>query len=221
LAIDYDPGFASELEAASAPALDYLMLRGARIAFVSTNPTGSFLADRAVKNMKPDHSYESGSHYVNLGYLPGGAAGMQLFAIDPRKAIALDVNRDDAWALFPDIHKIDDFAAVIILTDNAETGRMWIEQTRAALKDKPMLMVISAQAEPMIRPYYDSAQVQGLITGLSGGAYYEDLLQRPNRASRHWNAYGIAALISAFVIFFGGIWNLIAGIRARRSQAEE
>ena len=47
---------------------------------------------------------------------------------------------------------------------------------------KPMLMVISAQAEPMIRPYYDSGQLQGLVTGLAGGKAYEEIINRPGAA---------------------------------------
>jgi len=34
-------------------------------------------------------------------------------------------------------------------------------------------MVISAQAEPMIRPYFDSGQIKGLVSGLSDAKIYE------------------------------------------------
>jgi hypothetical protein len=219
---DYEPGFSGELEAASSPVMDYLMLRGARLAFVSTNATGSFMADRMALNMLGTHTYLSGEQYSNFGYLPGGAAGVQAFASDPRGTIKADILGNDAWSLFPDVQALGDFAVVIILTENADTGRMWIEQAGSLLQGKPLLMVISAQAEPMIRPYYDSGQVQGLVTGLAGGAIYEEALQRPGRARQYWDAYGLAMIAAIVMITLGSAWNLITGWSSRRAeQAEE
>ena len=43
--------------------------------------------------------------------------------------------------------KLSNFAALIVATDNPDTGRLWIEQAQPALGSKPMLMVVSSQAE--------------------------------------------------------------------------
>ncbi len=83
-----------------------------------------------------------------------------------------------AWGTGPlqGIQNLSDFAAVIILTDNADTGRNWIEQAGPRLGSTPMVMIISAQAEPMIRPYFDSGQLKGLVSGLSDAKIYEQTI---------------------------------------------
>ena len=103
-----------------------------------------------------------------------------------------------AWQLPPlqGVQKLSDFAAILILTDNADSGRAWIEQTGSAIGNTPLLMVISAQAEPMLLPYYDSGQIKGLVTGLAGGEAYAQAYIRPD--GTNWSGAALLGLIQCW-----------------------
>jgi hypothetical protein len=110
---------------------------------------------------------------------------------------------------------------VIVLTDNADTARIWVEQTGAILGQTPLLMAISAQAEPMIRPYYDSQQIKGLVTGLAGGKAYEQALQLSGLGQLYWDSYSLGLFVAECIIIFGSLWSLISVWRNRKSAHEE
>jgi len=222
LVFDYEPALSGELEAAAAPVIDHLLFKGPRLAILSTSPTGPILAEHFMKTTQASHGYQSGQGYVNLGYLAGGPAGVLGFAEDPPATAAYTIEGAPAWQTLPlqGIQKLSDFAAVIILTDNADTGRIWIEQAGPYLSTSPMIMVISAQAEPMIRPYYDSQQVKGLVTGLAGGKAYEQAndqaFQGVGLARRYWDAFSVGLFLAVMMILVGGSWSAIAIWGARR-----
>ncbi len=219
MVFDYEPALAGELEAAAAPFVDRLLgLRHPRLTILSTSPTGAALAERFLDDTQERHNYRLEQDYINLGYLPGGAIGILSFAENPRFAMPLP-----DWEFPParDVHRFSDYAAVVLLTDQAETARAWVEQTTLHRDGLPLLVVSSAQAAPMIQPYLLSGQVNGLVSGLHGGAAFEgsDPTGSPVRA--YWDAYNYAILLASLLIVLGGLWNLIAGARARRRALDE
>ncbi|MBU4224668.1 MAG: hypothetical protein KKC71_02465 [Chloroflexi bacterium] len=237
---DYEPALSGELEAAAAPVIDHLLFKAPRLAIISTSPTGPILAERFLKTTQASHrvgaarSYQRsdpvdqrGQGYVNLGYLAGGPAGVLGFAQNPPVTAANSFEGTPAWQMPPlqGVQNLSDFAALIILTDNADTGRIWIEQAGPYLKNSPLLMIISAQAEPMLRPYYDSGQIKGLVTGLAGGKAYEQANEPafpgPGLARRYWDAFSLSLFLAEMMILIGGLWGAMAAWRARRNKPEE
>ncbi len=229
---DYDPALSGEMEAAAAPLMDHLLLNGPRLALISTSPTGPALAERFLHDTNASpliavHNYQSGQQYVNLGYLAGGPSGVQYFADSPSNAAQFTIEGQQAWTLPPlqGVRALSDFAAMIVLTDNADSGRVWIEQTGPMLGNTPMLMVLSAQAEPLILPYYVSGQVKGLVTGLTGGDAYGQIFARPDStlglAEKYWNSFGVGILVAEILIVIGAIWSAVTGWRSRRNKSGE
>lgn len=219
---DYQPALSGEMEAAAESLIDHVLYSGARLTLLSTLPTGPALAERFLDNTQAEHNYQAGLQYINLGYLSGGPAGMLDFAQSPQLAAPLGTDGQPAWGTPPlaGIQTISDYAVVIILTDDSDVGRTWVEQTSNILGDTPLLMVISAQAEPMIRPYYDSGQIQGLVTGLVGGKGYEDAIQVSGAANRYWNAFSTAMLAAIIMISAGAVWSAILTWRERHPRQE-
>jgi len=229
---DYDPALSGELETAAAPLMDHLMLQGPRMTLISTSPTGPALAERLLHDTSASplvagHNYQAGQQYVNLGYLAGGPSGVLYFAISPAKAAPFTLDGQQAWQLPPlqGIQKLSDFAAVIVLTDNADSGRVWIEQAGSTIGNTPILMVISAQVEPLILPYYDSGQIKGLVTGLAGGEAYGQTFVRPDAqtglAQRYWNSFSVGTLVAELLVLVGALWSAFTGWRARRDKSGE
>ncbi len=222
---DYEPAFSGEMTTASAPVLGQLMAKGATLTAVSSLPTGSVQANLLLATYLSSYNYLGSDSFINLGYIPGGAAGIYNFATNPTGTISVDVEGNPVWSgsssFLSDTSQLSDFDAMVILVDGSETAQVWIEQSRLPLGATPLLMVISAQSEPMILPYYDSNQVQGMVTGLFGGAYYEQITASPATARLFWDAFAVAFFVAEIIIVVGGIWALIAAWQSRLARKEE
>ena len=223
LIFDYEPAYSGELEVTAAPMVDNLLFNDAYLVILSTSPTGSTLAEHFLKTTQSQHNNQSGLQYTNLGYLAGGASGVLSFVENPSQTIPKAIDASLPWQtpLLQDIHTLADFRAVIILTDNSDTARIWIEQTNGKLGETPLLMAISAQAEPMIRPYYDSKQINGLVTGLAGGKAYEQALQLSGLGQKYWDSFGSGFFIAEVIIFLGALWSIVSIQKNRKSLRKE
>jgi hypothetical protein len=230
---DYEPARVGEMEVAAAPVFDQMMLlRHPRLTFISTTETGATLAERLISGPLAGHNYQSGIQYLNLGYLPGGQMGIRAFAENPsvtapyafaQSSNLFNFTSIPAWSLPPlqDVTSLSQFAALMLITDNADSARAWIEQTASARGAIPLVVISSAQASPMIQPYYASQQVNGLVSGLYGGALFEqNNAGRPGIARKYWDAYSIGMLLAMALIVGGGLVNLALGINDRTAARE-
>jgi hypothetical protein len=155
--------------------------------------------------------------------LAGGQLGIRAFAQNPAVAAPFDISGQLAWASAPlqDVATLNQFTAMILITDNADAARVWIEQTEPLRGGIPFIIVSSSQATPMIQPYYDSGQVTGIVSGLYGGAIFEQYnAGRPGTARNYWDAYSIGMLIAMSLTLGGGLWNLAVGLRERAALRE-
>jgi len=222
LVCDYEPGLAGELEAAAVPVVDHLMVKGARLVLLSTSPTGPLLGERLLARFQQEHHYRFGEQYTNLGYLAGGPIGMAGFAANPQLAAPLATDNTRAWTskALENVAAYADFSAVVVITDSADTGRAWIEQTAARLNGKPLLIIASAQAEPLLWPYYNSKQVQGLVSGVSGGAFYEVQTGQFKLGRLYWDAFSYSFALAELALLIGGLVSLIIHFRARNGEGD-
>ena len=218
LVFAYQPAYTSELEAAGLPLAGNLLSTGIRLAAVSTLPTGPALAEHFLSQAEKSQALPDTTLTTNLGYLAGGASGVLKFAMDPVTTLPNSLSGCQPWScLLKDVKSLSDFGALVVMTDDPDQARTWIEQASPYLGDKPLVMVISAQAEPLVRPYYESGQVKGLVTGLAGGKAYEQALQIPGLSSQYWNAFSIAMFVAEAALVIGGIWSLVVGLRKLKS----
>jgi hypothetical protein len=224
LAVEYEPGLSGEMEATSASLIDHLMIRGAFLTLVSTSTMGPAQAERLVSvvNNSTGHDYEASSQYVNLGYIPGGPTGLLGFANGPRQILPFALDNSPTWESGPlsNVQDIADFELVVVITESSDSARAWIEQVQPALADTPLIMVVSAQAEPLIRPYYEGSpqQVNGMVTGLAGGASYEKSMPRTSLARKYWDAFSFGLLAAVVLIALGGVVVAAYSSLSKRNQ---
>jgi hypothetical protein len=221
LAFDYEASLSGEMNLSAAPVIDHLVAKQARLVIVSTIPAGPVLGQQLIEvAAQKQPGYSLANKTINLGYMAGGATSLQEFALDPQKTTpyALNATEGDiqvahAWEnqALVGVTRLQDFAAIIVLTDNAETGRAWVEQVQPNLGNTPMLAVVSAQAAPVMQPYYESSQIKGMVAGLAGGMTYEQLRQVPGTAHTYWSAFQ-AGLLTAMALIIIGI--LFQGVLA-------
>ena len=212
IAAQFEAGLAGELAWTSEPVIEHLVSRGIPLALVSTNVSGYAILEeqmrRAAASM-PGYLFDD--KVVNLGYLPGGTIGLISLVSDVRAALPYSTDLEPAWVSSPieNMLTLSDFAAVVLLTDNAEIVRAWVEQSGRAEPAPSLLAVVSAQAAPLVQPYYDSGQIQGLVAGSSGALSYQMIRQVPGKASAMYSSYQFAVLSTALLIFLGGAVSLI------------
>jgi hypothetical protein len=226
LAFDYQPGLSGEMDAAAGGVVDHLMVKGAYLTLISTASTGPAQAERllAMVSQTGQHNFTSPDQYIDLGFIPGGSTGLQGFAQSPPLMMPLALDGNNPWQGSPlqAVKGVKDFALTIVITDNPDDARAWVEQVGPELGNQPLAMVISAQAEPMVRPYVESSpqQIKGLVVGLAGGASFEDLNGRTELGSTFWNAFSLGILAAVLLILVGGLVTLVSTVWARPEAAE-
>lgn len=226
LAVDFSPGFSGEMRFASTMVIDHLMAKNARLTIVSTVPTGPAMADSLLRDVQALRSdYDLANQMENLGYLPGGTISLVEFVRSPQEAAPKTTLGQNAWEqpALEGVQTIQDFEQVIILTDRAEGGRAWIEQVQPYLGDVPLMFISSAQAAPLLQPYVESSQAQGMVSGLMGGTLYGQRTgrQEANIANRYWGTYQIGVLIAFLMVLLGAVYSGLISMIKRKGKEEE
>jgi hypothetical protein len=232
LVFDYEPGYMAEMDAVAGALVTQLMTRNVPIATVSTRPTGPPLAESLIGRLAQLHGYVNGQNYVHLGYLSGGTPAVQLFAAAPRDSLlsgfvpAEGQTTAAGWSapLLAGVQRLSDFAMVAVITAGADSARSWAEQAGPWMGGRPLVMVLSAGSEPLVRPYFESLhpQVNGLLTGLPAAVAYEIHNGQPGPAQARWNGFGAGMLTVELVIVAGAVYGLamsVLGMRRRRTKA--
>ena len=227
IAFDYEAGFSGELNITITNMLIQLMNKNAYLTLVATAPSGPALAESMITNASSSWSGAPGSYsnYANLGYIPGGTIGLLGLASSPRNLLPYSLAGYNVWAGAPlnAIASVKDFSAVIVLTNDSDTARIWIEQVGPQLQEAgtPLLMVTSSQAEPLIRPYYESnpSQVQGLIAGLVGGVAYGRTVGNIQQ-NGIWDAFSVGVTVSVLIILIGSIASVVVKMLAASKKKE-
>jgi hypothetical protein len=215
---DYEPGSAAEMQAVAEPMLEQMMQQGIAIAALSTLPTGAVMADQQLTTLGANYGYSSGQGYVNLGYLPGGSTGIQLWSQDPQavpvSGYALPSAPDGTplqspWQvpLLAGVDEAADFGTVVVISASAENARSWVEQAGPWLGATPLVLVMTTGADPVVRPYYEAQnqQVDGMLSGLPAALSYSMRLGRPGSAFGLWNAFGLTAWAAVGFMILGWV----------------
>ena len=227
LVLDYEPAYSGEIEAAANAPISLMMVKQANLFTLSTASTNLFLADNLLKSVSLTHpsaaaTYVSKEKYQILGYLPGGQSGMQSLLRDFKGSLPVGLNLENTveMASLTGIKTLNDFEAIMILTDNPDTARTWVEQVRPRLTKPAIWMAVSSQVITLVRPYVRSGQIDGLISGVYGAASFEQIIQQPGAAAQIWNGYYTALLLSMVMIIAGGFVNFIGFsiLRARNKR---
>ena len=215
---DYTPGYSGELDIVAGALLEHTVMRSLPIVTVSTRPTGPPLAEGLLNKIGASYGAVNGESYLHLGYLSGGSTAVQLFAIAPRSVVLTGYHLPDSlsegsvWEspLLQGVQRLSDFNLVVVITAGTDTARTWVEQTHPWIGDTPLVMVLSAGAEPLVRPYYEASvpQVDGILTGLPAAVSYRQLSGLPLDTGVQWDAFGIGMLAVELILIAGGAYGV-------------
>ncbi|MBE0686456.1 MAG: hypothetical protein IH585_10690 [Anaerolineaceae bacterium] len=176
---------------------------------IATNPNGVLVSEKILRNIHltvPSYNFEERN--TNLGYLPGYGIGIQAFLSNPKTTSpGMDLNLK-IWEKPPlsEINTINDFDMIVLVTDNSENAKLWIEQINLLVTDSDLLLISSAKASPLLQPYLQTNQIDGMLSGVMGGLAFNLLSQSAtNIIGKYWAIIQLVVIVFVFFILAGGV----------------
>jgi len=198
--------------------LERLMIKDSYLSIISTNPNGSLLASGLIQNISVSDDYNYADNVTNFGYLPGGQSGIHSFITSPKETIFYGAENEIIWDKpgLLEVNSFSQFDAALLISDDSDAAKIWIEQIHLLSPEMTILVAATAQAIPLLRPYVDSNQIDGMIGGLYGTYAYSDLLQSDSgNIEFFWKTQKTGVLFFVIIIVLGGIWQLVIYLSKR------
>ncbi|MBX2998691.1 MAG: hypothetical protein KF893_09305 [Caldilineaceae bacterium] len=180
----YDPATAGEMDQVARPVIEHLIAQNADLIVISQLPLGPASARRLIAAAETSvwgeiTAQRLDATLVEGGFLPGGAATLPLLGQAPALGLPVDLQGRSA-EIRPPLQTLteDGPALALVISAQFEPVQRWLEQVQP-LNQTPTLAITSAAAAPPLRPYLDSGQLAGLVSGYNGGIGYRQLLLRP------------------------------------------
>lgn len=206
LACDYDPAAKAEVYPMNVAILHHLYDRNIKIVAISLWEGGPPMAERAFNEVLKDHQITYGIDYVNLGFKEGREATMVAMGENIRVTFPTDYYRTpiDSIPLLQEMKNYSDFDLLISLTAGYPGGREYAKYVQPRF-DITLVCAVVATGVPFLMPYYQSGQISGLLTGIIGGAEYEELIGSAGWATRAMDPLTIGHLMIVFFIVLGNV----------------
>ena len=176
ISFDYSAAYAGEMDALALALVRQLAERSVHMVAMSTDPAGVGVAERIYHTLAseaPDYRY--GQEYALLGYLPGQQAGVRALTHNLSDAFKVDHVERRALSELPvtrGLATLQDIDHVVVLADDSQSVRYWIEQVQAR-SGIDLHALVSARIEPALVPYQQSGQLRSLVGAAQGAAEYE------------------------------------------------
>lgn len=199
IVFDYQAGFSNEMSLVARPVLEAVIEPGSRISILSSSVSGTLLYQRLLE----DFGEMDDVVLTDWGYIPTGALGVYqvIDSYDGYESEAL-TNQ------LPGPGLENDFDGVLILSDTSEGAQVWIEQFSVLLPEENIILLLTAQAGPMLLPYYQSGQVKGMVSGLSEAQPLVSALGEEMDVAARWQAFQIGNIGMVVMIMVGVIFAL-------------
>ncbi|MCB0162975.1 MAG: hypothetical protein KDI79_02040, partial [Anaerolineae bacterium] len=212
VSFDYSPATQGEMQPLAQAVLGRLAGQGMRIIAVSLEPEGAPIAQQTIETTLADRNQGDlyGQDMINLGYLPGQVAAVRALATGREFATLTDFTTGEPFGSqaqtdWSNIQTIEQVDLVVTLADNPTSARWWIEQMGTAPNSdqRSLLAATSAVANPFLRPYRQSEQLDGLISGVEGAAAVESVRNNFGPARRMLDSQSLAHLVIIILIAVG------------------
>lgn len=222
VALDFGPNTVAENGAQAEVVIEHLMRRRVPVAlfslYVQAEHFLSSIPDEIARKLaleNPGSVWEYGKDWVNLGYRPGGALILQAIPKSPNlvELFKKDV-RGNSLKELPAFRDVRGLESVQVLCEF--TGLVGMFDTYVQFFQKKEYKPVfghgcTSITIPEAFIYVDSGQLNGLLEGIAGAAWYSNLLQkayplRPVDKSAVLNTgLGVAHLVIIILIVLGNL----------------
>lgn len=150
-------------------------------------------------NMCKDAGYKEGEDYLVLPYM----AGAETVYAGIGKDIKSFYSSQPASPLWTSIKDVTDFA-IMVDSSGGPSQRYALAHIGSPKKVKIVALIVG-NLLTVLQPYYNSGQLVGVISALSGAAEYETLAKAPGAGLSGMDAQSLGHLWVIFLIVVGNI----------------
>ena len=187
LTLDYGPSTAPENDPMAHAVARHCLSRDLKLYLLTIWATGppliTTLLEEVVAADFPDKVY--GEDFVNLGYKVGNQGAIQALTSDFKGQYTADAGWGDANPSRPTtqipmmepIRTVADVDLIVAIGSGKPGVKEWV-QFAGDPTGVPVGGGVTAVEAPLLYPYYNAGQLNGLMGGLLGAAEYEALLTR-------------------------------------------
>ncbi len=204
---DYDPGSKAELNPMCVAILRHLMERGHRPVIMTLWATAPALIERNMNQVcRDEFGKQYGVDYVYLGLKEGREAVMVAMGKSIRATFPNDFYGTPVEQI-PLLNGVENYASFALLV-NVSAGYPGTKEYVQYVTSRfaiPMLSGSSAVSVPEYSAYFQSGQLKGLLTGITGAAEYETLINKPGLALTSMDGQTMGHFVIIFFILFGNL----------------
>jgi len=204
---DYDPGGKAELSPMAYAVLRHLMSKNCRVVVITLWSTGPGLVEEVVNDVCRDEFHRQyGLDYCYLGFKEGREAVMVGMGRSIRETFPRDHYQTPIGQLpiMSDVQNYSSFPLLVNISSGYPGTKEYVQyvESRFAI---PLISGASAVSVPEYAAYYTSGQLRGLLTGITGAAEYETLINRKGLAMIAMGGQTMGHLIIIFFILAGNL----------------
>lgn len=233
LGFDFGPNTRAENEPQAEVVLEHLLRRGIPVALMTITPYGrGFLTtvpERVINRLRkelPDRDFSYGKAWVNLGYRPGAAIFLQALAKSNDLPGFLGVDTFGAKVkeipMFAKVSTLEQIDFVGQFTGYVGVFDGYVQFLQRQGYVPKLVHGCTSITIPEAYIYLDSGQLVGLLEGVSGAAWYEELLSKKD-SNREWGtgvrintALGVTQLLILLLIIAGNGQEVLRWWQKRR-----
>ena len=181
--LDYQAATSRELESLAAPILDQLHTQEVQLSFLTTQPSGLYLAQSLLAQTGlPEKTL--------VEYLPGSYLNLISWAMNP----AISATGDDLLQ----VKNLHPFRLVLLVSDSSDNIRGWLEQIAPWIESLDFAAVTTQMEAPVLSPYFDSGQLVGYASGIADGNI-------GGQTAFSYRAYRVGLLLMLVMLLLGMI----------------
>jgi hypothetical protein len=222
LPFDFWPSTLAETEPMAVVGLRHLLRKHCYIVGLSNvGMGGTSIADRLLDSIGGEFGRTYGVDYVNLGYKANYQAVMLGMGTRIEDIFPTD-HRGTPLAELPLMQRVPNYDSVtfiFVVSDNIAVD-YWVGLVNARY-GVPMGAGVTAVMAPKSLSFVQAKQLVGLMGGMKGCAEYENLLDRPARATRGMDSQSIIHLLIVVFIVMGNMGHFAGKRRPRTGTARE
>jgi hypothetical protein len=177
---DADLGTYPEIRSVVRAALDDLLARGARLAFVSFTPEGRAIAAAELDRLARAGGAKSAQAPADLGFMAGAEAGL---VRSVASVVPAGAGGPVAEAIRARGGGLGAFDMVLVVSGSDLSARSWVEQVRPRVTQLPMVAIAPSFLDPELEPYLRSGQLVAVLATLRDGTAYAETVADGSTAS--------------------------------------
>lgn len=202
ITLDSAPGAWSEMGPSIVTTFKQLLAKE-DVRFIVFNVEQSFAQSTFDTLVQPNVEFikEYGTDWVWIGYLPGHETALSTFAEN-----FLYTEKDAYGNMLKELPLMDEIKSMEDIDLHIYLGASYVRENIRQLTNpykKPMIMAAAAIAIGDVTPYHKEGTILTYLTGLPGGAQYENICNLPGFAARSQDA------ISMVFYFLVGLMILV------------